>query len=169
MSDSTAALFLPPVPSSRYSPRRVGVAEALPCASQPPFFSRPSRIPPPQQPTSSSSSFPTRSSPHPPPLSNLHKCEILNNRPSLVRLPHLPAIMTTATTQSKADLKTASTYLNNLLLARGLLRNGSPINFARPQRGEGGLEGSMAAVINLVHDLVLRRDVRLRVSIYIYT
>ncbi|KAF2401817.1 hypothetical protein EJ06DRAFT_528968 [Trichodelitschia bisporula] len=56
------------------------------------------------------------------------------------------------------NLKSASTYLNNLLLARGLLRNGQPIEFARPSKGEGGTEATMAAVINLVHDLVLRRD-----------
>ena len=56
------------------------------------------------------------------------------------------------------SLRTASDYLNNLLLARGLLRNGKPINFARPTKSEGGPEATMAHVINLVHDLVLRRD-----------
>ncbi|KAF1988478.1 hypothetical protein K402DRAFT_328468 [Aulographum hederae CBS 113979] len=56
------------------------------------------------------------------------------------------------------SLKTASTYVNNLLLARGLLRNGKSIEFARPQKAEGGAEATMAAIINLVHDLVLRRD-----------
>jgi afadin/alpha-actinin-binding protein len=55
-----------------------------------------------------------------------------------------------------ANLKTASAYLNNLLLARGLLRDGKPISFARPQKGEE----TMAQIINLVHDMVLRRDVR---------
>lgn len=59
------------------------------------------------------------------------------------------------------NLKTASTYLNNLLLARGLLRNGKPIEFARPSKGEGGAEATMAQIINVVHDMVLRRDVRL--------
>lgn len=57
------------------------------------------------------------------------------------------------------NLKTASAYLNNLLLARGLLRNGTPIEFSHPSKGEGGKEATMAAIINLVHDLVLRRDV----------
>lgn len=57
------------------------------------------------------------------------------------------------------NLKTASTYVNNLLLARGLLRNGKSIEFARPSKGEGGTEATMAQVINLVHDLILRRDV----------
>lgn len=57
------------------------------------------------------------------------------------------------------NLKTASAYLNNLLLARGLLRNGKPIEFARPSKGDGGTEGSLAQIINLVHDMVLRRDV----------
>ena len=57
------------------------------------------------------------------------------------------------------NLKTASTYVNNLLLARGLLRNGVHIEFARPSRGEGGAEATMAHIINLVHDMILRRDV----------
>ena len=59
------------------------------------------------------------------------------------------------------NLKTASAYINNLLLARGLLRNGDPIEFARPHKAKGGLEASMGQIINLVHDMVLRRDVRL--------
>ena len=57
------------------------------------------------------------------------------------------------------NLKTASEYINNLLLARGLLRDGKKIQFAHPSRGEGGKEVTMAQIINLVHDLVLRRDV----------
>ncbi|ORX96347.1 Afadin and alpha-actinin-binding-domain-containing protein [Clohesyomyces aquaticus] len=56
------------------------------------------------------------------------------------------------------NLKTASTYINNLLLARGLLRDGKPIEFAHPSRGEGGREVTMAQIINLVHDLILKRD-----------
>lgn len=49
-------------------------------------------------------------------------------------------------------LYTASKYLNNLLLARGLLRNGAPLDFAKPTRD------TRAQIINLVHDLLLRRD-----------
>jgi hypothetical protein len=64
-----------------------------------------------------------------------------------------------ATTMDSYNLKTASTYINNLLLARGLLRNGKPIEFAHPSRGEGGKEATMAQIINLVHDLILKRDV----------
>lgn len=63
------------------------------------------------------------------------------------------------TTMESYNLKTASTYINNLLLARGLLRNGKPIEFAHPSRGEGGKEVTMAQIINLVHDLILKRDV----------
>ena len=59
-------------------------------------------------------------------------------------------------TQSR---RTASTYINNLLLSRGLLRNGTPIEFATPENAEGGLDATMGQVMNLVHDLVLRRDV----------
>ncbi len=56
------------------------------------------------------------------------------------------------------SLQNASTYLNNLLLARGLLRHGKSIDFACVKKGSGETEHTMAKVINLVHDLVLRRD-----------
>lgn len=49
-------------------------------------------------------------------------------------------------------LGTASTYLNNLLLARGLLRDSEPIDFVKPSKE------TRAQIINLVHDLVLRED-----------
>jgi len=57
------------------------------------------------------------------------------------------------------NLRTASSYINNLLLSRGLLRNGQTIDFSRPDKGEGGLEGTMGRVMSLVNDLILRRDV----------
>ncbi|OCK86526.1 uncharacterized protein K441DRAFT_701859 [Cenococcum geophilum 1.58] len=56
------------------------------------------------------------------------------------------------------NTKTASVYINNLLLARGLLRDGKPIEFARPSKADGGKEATMAQIINLVHDLILKRD-----------
>ncbi|RJE25839.1 NIMA interactive protein [Aspergillus sclerotialis] len=56
------------------------------------------------------------------------------------------------------NLQVASNYINNVLLARGLLRSGKPIDFAQPENEEGGSEATMARVINLVNDLVLRRD-----------
>lgn len=58
------------------------------------------------------------------------------------------------------SLKTASTYVNNLLLARGLLQNGKAIEFAKPAKGDGGTEATMAQILNVMHDLILRRDVR---------
>jgi len=57
------------------------------------------------------------------------------------------------------NLKTASAYINNLLLARGLLRDGKAIEFAHPSRGAGVKEQTMAHIINVVHDLILKRDV----------
>lgn len=57
------------------------------------------------------------------------------------------------------NLQVASNYINNVLLARGLLRSGQPIDFAQPENEEGGADATMARVINLVNDLVLRRDV----------
>ena len=53
------------------------------------------------------------------------------------------------------NLRTASDYVNNLLLVRGLLRDG-PIEFAHPSKGEGGKAHTMANIINLVHDLILK-------------
>lgn len=57
------------------------------------------------------------------------------------------------------SLHTASSYINNLLLSRGLLRNGTPIDFADPAKTDGGVDATMSNVMNLVHDLILRRDV----------
>lgn len=57
------------------------------------------------------------------------------------------------------NLQVASDYINNVLLARGLLRSGKPIDFAHPESEDGGTEATMARVINMVNDLVLRRDV----------
>lgn len=56
------------------------------------------------------------------------------------------------------SLERASEYLNNLLLARGLLSNGKPIDFASPERDGKPTTTTMSRVINLVHDLILRRD-----------
>lgn len=64
-----------------------------------------------------------------------------------------------ASTDGTQSLRTASSYINNLLLSRGLLRNGQPIAFATPTEAEGGVGATMAKVMNLVHDLILRRDV----------
>lgn len=50
------------------------------------------------------------------------------------------------------SLRTASTYLNNLLLSRALLRNSQPLDFVKPTKE------SRASIINLVHDLILRED-----------
>lgn len=57
------------------------------------------------------------------------------------------------------SLKTASLYINNQLLSRGLLRDGQSIAFARPKEGEGGVVGTMGRVMGVVNDLILRRDV----------
>ncbi|KIW84682.1 hypothetical protein Z517_00070 [Fonsecaea pedrosoi CBS 271.37] len=57
-----------------------------------------------------------------------------------------------------SSLERASQYLNNLLLARGLLSNGKPIDFARPDRHGSGTNPTMSRIINLVHGLILRRD-----------
>ncbi|KAI1178083.1 Afadin and alpha-actinin-binding-domain-containing protein [Nemania sp. FL0916] len=57
------------------------------------------------------------------------------------------------------NLRTASLYINNQLLSRGLLRDGQTIDFADPEGGdEGGLQAAMGRVIGVVNDLILRRD-----------
>ena len=61
---------------------------------------------------------------------------------------------------AESSRQTASTYINNLLLARGLLRNGATIDFACPEKADGGVEATMSQVMSLVHDFILRRDVR---------
>lgn len=58
------------------------------------------------------------------------------------------------------NLRTASVYINNLLLSRGLLKNGQNLDFAHPEQGEGGSEGTMGRIMGVVNDLILRRDVR---------
>jgi hypothetical protein len=58
------------------------------------------------------------------------------------------------------NLRTASVYINNLLLARGLLRNGQTIDFASPDKADSGLESTMGRIMSVVNDLILRRDVR---------
>ncbi|KAI0110782.1 Afadin and alpha-actinin-binding-domain-containing protein [Nemania sp. FL0031] len=56
------------------------------------------------------------------------------------------------------NLRTASLYINNQLLSRGLLRDGQSIDFADPEESEGGLETTMGRIISVVNDLILRRD-----------
>lgn len=72
---------------------------------------------------------------------------------------HCARLRPTTFSMESYNLKTAASYINNLLLARGLLRDGKSIEFAHPSRGEGGKEATMAQIINLVHDLILKRDV----------
>ncbi|KAI0420592.1 Afadin and alpha-actinin-binding-domain-containing protein [Xylaria grammica] len=56
------------------------------------------------------------------------------------------------------NLRTASLYINNQLLSRGLLRDGQNIDFADPEGSDGGLEAAMGRIISVVNDLILRRD-----------
>ncbi|KAJ0420401.1 hypothetical protein BJY00DRAFT_301584 [Aspergillus carlsbadensis] len=64
--------------------------------------------------------------------------------------------------EPQGDLQAASTYINNVLLARGLVKSGRPIDFANPEDEDGGVATTMARIINLVNDLVLRRDEKLQ-------
>ncbi|KAI0881660.1 Afadin and alpha-actinin-binding-domain-containing protein [Annulohypoxylon maeteangense] len=56
------------------------------------------------------------------------------------------------------NLRTASLYINNQLMSRGLLRDGHNINFAHPESGDGGLQATMGKVMSVINDLILRRD-----------
>ncbi|KAI9807730.1 MAG: hypothetical protein M1826_004474 [Phylliscum demangeonii] len=65
------------------------------------------------------------------------------------------------------NVQKAAQYVNNLLLSRGLLRNGQAIDFLSPTAAAAAAAGTdappsdggaSAKIINLVHDLILRRD-----------
>ncbi|PNH38405.1 hypothetical protein VD0004_g8419 [Verticillium dahliae] len=56
------------------------------------------------------------------------------------------------------NLRTASLYINNQLLSRGLLSDGHSIDFARPERNPGGVDATMGRVMSIINDLILRRD-----------
>ncbi|KAK7975683.1 parasitic phase-specific protein psp-1 protein [Apiospora arundinis] len=56
------------------------------------------------------------------------------------------------------NLRTASLYINNQLLSRGLLRDGQNIDFADPEDAPGGLQDTMGRIMGVVNDLILRRD-----------
>ncbi|KAK8069153.1 NIMA interactive protein [Apiospora phragmitis] len=56
------------------------------------------------------------------------------------------------------NLRTASLYINNQLLSRGLLRDGQNIDFADPDDAPGGLQDTMGRIMGVVNDLILRRD-----------
>ncbi|KAI1860686.1 hypothetical protein JX265_002824 [Neoarthrinium moseri] len=55
------------------------------------------------------------------------------------------------------NIRTASLYINNQLLSRGLLRDGQSIDFANPEAG-AGLQATMGRIMSVVNDLILRRD-----------
>ena len=57
------------------------------------------------------------------------------------------------------NLRTASLYINNQLLSRGLLRDGSGIDFARPGDDDAEVAETMSRIMAVVNDLILRRDV----------
>lgn len=58
------------------------------------------------------------------------------------------------------NLRTASIYINNQLLSRGLLRDGDTIDFAYPGDNDDELAHTMGRIMGVVNDLILRRDVR---------
>ncbi|KAK3370301.1 Afadin and alpha-actinin-binding-domain-containing protein [Podospora didyma] len=56
------------------------------------------------------------------------------------------------------NLRTASLYINNQLLSRGLLRDGQTIDFTHPGDSHGEVAATMSRVMAVVNDLILRRD-----------
>ena len=58
------------------------------------------------------------------------------------------------------NLRTASLYINNQLLSRGLLQDGQTIHFADPALvGDASSAATMGRIMAVVNDLILRRDV----------
>ncbi|KAK0670540.1 Afadin and alpha-actinin-binding-domain-containing protein [Cercophora samala] len=56
------------------------------------------------------------------------------------------------------NLRTASLYINNQLLSRGLLRDGQNIDFTNPGESEEEMGETMSRIMSVVNDLILRRD-----------
>ncbi|KAK4144299.1 Afadin and alpha-actinin-binding-domain-containing protein [Dichotomopilus funicola] len=56
------------------------------------------------------------------------------------------------------NLRTASLYINNQLLSRGLLRDGHGIDFAQPGESDAEVAETMSRIMAVVNDLILRRD-----------
>ncbi|KAJ4306099.1 hypothetical protein N0V88_000895 [Collariella sp. IMI 366227] len=56
------------------------------------------------------------------------------------------------------NLRTASLYINNQLLSRGLLRDGHTLDFADPGDSDGEVAETMSRIMAVVNDLILRRD-----------
>ncbi|KAG6020839.1 hypothetical protein E4U40_005796 [Claviceps sp. LM458 group G5] len=57
------------------------------------------------------------------------------------------------------NLRTASLYINNQLLSRGLLRDGDSIDFAGTWLRDEEDAAISGRIISLLNDLILRRDV----------
>lgn len=76
--------------------------------------------------------------------------------------PAVLARLKAATPSSKMEnenLRTASLYINNQLLSRGLLRDGQQIDFVNSGREHGGATATMTKIMTVLNDLILRRDV----------
>ncbi|KAF4124240.1 Afadin- and alpha -actinin-Binding [Geosmithia morbida] len=56
------------------------------------------------------------------------------------------------------NLRTASLYINNQLLSRGLLKDGQSIDFTDPCRPGSDGAATMGRIMSVVNDLILRRD-----------
>lgn len=63
-----------------------------------------------------------------------------------------------------ANLRTASLYINNQLVSRGLLRDGENIDFAGVGKGLEDEPATCGRIISIVNELILRRDVRIPVE-----
>lgn len=57
------------------------------------------------------------------------------------------------------NLRTASLYINNQLLSRGLLRDGQSIDFAGAAMRDNDVAVEMGRIVSVLNDLILRRDV----------
>lgn len=57
------------------------------------------------------------------------------------------------------NLRTASLYINNQLLSRGLLKDGQNIDFADSINAGDDAAATMGRIMTIVNDLILRRDV----------
>ncbi len=64
------------------------------------------------------------------------------------------------------NLRTASLYINNQLLSRGLIKDGQCIEFCDLGRDENDDADTVGRIMSLVNDLIIRRDVSTPTSVH---
>jgi hypothetical protein len=80
---------------------------------------------------------------------------------------HFPLNDSHATMIDTDNLRTASLYINNQLLSRGLLRDGQSIDFVGVAFDGHDAAVTMGRIVSVLNDLILRRDVRCPLLVFV--